>query len=155
MQVSRANKPSFNKFLFLGLVLILLGSIIVASVAFYKPTETVSPHTFNEYTKNTYFNMYTVWAGEGYWFDLNITTDGPSILRVKGEFLGDFYLDQGTQYKYRVDLPQGDVYQIQVENAKKISNGSALVNDEIHIEGDWYLRKPADYVTPLNLAGDS
>ena len=151
MHVSGTEKLSSSKLLLIGLVLIMLGSCIAGSLAYFKPDETVAPHSFNLTTKDVYFNSYTVWGGEGYWFNLNITTDGPSILRVKGDVVGDFYTDQGTTYKYSVSLPQGDVYMVQVENCKRSYNGSAWVTDEINIVGDWQLNRSAEYVTPLNV----
>ncbi len=121
----------------------------------FNPSETVAPDTFNLKTHDLYFNSYTVWGGEGYWFNINITTDGPSILRIKGEYQGDYFTDQGTAYHYTIKLSQGDDWMVQVENAKGSYNGSAWVSDEIHIQGDWSLNKPASYVTPLSLIGGS
>lgn len=153
MNTKGKRKLSFRILLLSGLVFLLLGTCTIVLLAYYQPTEVKNHQTFNLKTNDLHFNTESVYLTENSWLDLNITTDWPSTVRVKG-YIQDSVLNlTDTQFNYNLKISQGDYYLVQVENKKGHFEGSNWIIEEIHISGDCTYRTPAPYTTPLNIIG--
>jgi len=99
----------------LEIVLIALGLSVIVILTSFPQVETVTQNSFDLTTKQSYFSD-RFRAESGYWLDLDITSTGASAVHVSGQVVGEIFKVEGTIYRYTVSIPQGDVYQIQVEN---------------------------------------
>lgn len=127
----------------------MLGLSVVGLLTYFPQVETITQNSFDLTTKQSYFSD-RFRAESGYWLDLDITSNGASVVHVSGQVAGEIFKVEGTAYKYSVKIPQGDVYQVQVEN--KMGHYEWLIiwtPDENHFGGNFYLRRSASYVLPL------
>jgi len=139
---------SWKKLSLLGIVLIALGLSVIVFLTSLSHIETVNQNTFDLSTKQSYYSD-RFRAESGYWLDLDIATNGASAVHVSGQVVGEIFKVEGTAYKYSVRIPQGDVYQVQVEN--KMGHYEWLIiwtPDENHFSGNFYLKRNAWYVLP-------
>ena len=143
-----------RNFALLGMVLLILGSCVFALLPYSPPIETKNHQSVDLTSKNIYYNFDKIRAEKGYWLDLDITSDGASLVRVTGQIAGEIFKVEGTAYKYEITIPQGDVYQVQIENRKGHYDWFSWTPDDNHIAGNLYLRgvgTVATYVAPLNI----
>lgn len=114
--------------------------------------ETVNQNSVDVTTKDSYYSD-KFRAETGYWFDLDIVSDGPSVVHVSGQIVKEIFKVEGTKYQYEVSISQGDVYQVQVENKKGHSEwfGFVWVPDDNHISGSIYLRRNVPVVDILGI----
>jgi len=139
---------SWKKLSVFGIVLIVLGLSLVGLLLCFSPIEMVTQNSFDLTTKQSYFSD-RFRAERGYWLDLDVTSDGASAVHVSGQVVGEIFKVEGTAYEYSVWIPQGDVYQVQVEN--KMGHYELLffwTPDENHFSGNYYLKRDAWYVLP-------
>ncbi len=137
----------------LGVALIILSLCVIALLAYFRPVETINHQSVDLTTQQSYYSD-KFRAERGDWFDLDITSEGASVVHVSGQVVGEIFKVEGTTYKYTVSISQGDVYQVQVENKKGHSEwfGFSWVPEDNHITGNLYLKGIAAYVEPMDIA---
>lgn len=139
---------SWKKLSVFGIILIGLGSSALAILTFFPQIETVTQNSFDLTTKQSYFSE-SFRAEKGDWLDLDITAAGHSAVHVRGQVVGEIFKVEGTTYKYKVSIPQDDVYQVQVENGMGHYEWLIIwTPDENHFTGNYHLRRTAWYVLP-------
>jgi hypothetical protein len=109
---------NMKKIFVVGVVLVI-ASLLIMGVLFSSPhVETLKQTEVNLLTRHSYVSE-DFRAENGYWLDLDIHTTDASTLYVRGQEKGEIYQVSGTTFQYRISIPVGDVYKVEVANNDK------------------------------------
>jgi len=146
--------PYLKKLLFLGIALLIIGSLMISVFSLFIQTETVVAPAVDITTTGSYYSD-KFRAENGYWLDLDISSNVSSTIRVMGQTVGEVFKVDGTTYKYTVRISKGDVYQVQVENKANWFDWShtRMVYVNNHISGNFYLKRTSTYFFQIMALG--
>lgn len=140
--------------LILSIVLLAAGLSSLLAGFLAPNNETLTLTTVDTTTKGSYSsNKFR--AEVGYWLVLDLSSSGPSTLRVVGQSAGEIFKIDGTTYKYTVTITAGDVYQVIVDN--KAGHYEFFIFwtvDDNHYLGNLYLKATPSYLFPLKTMGE-
>jgi len=135
--------PYAKELLFLGIALLIIGSLVIGIFSFWVQSETVVAVAVDVTTRWRYYSE-GFRAESGDWLELDISSSGISKMQVIGQTVGEVFLvNEGTTYKYAVQIYQDDVYEI------RISWGGS----DNHISGDFYLKRTPTYFFQIMASG--
>lgn len=140
--------PYVKILLILGATTLIIGSCIICFFILFPPVEVLSQISVDTVTTSSYFSE-KFRAESAYWLELDISSSEASTIRVIGQTVGEIFRVDGTVYLYTVHFPEGDVYQVQVENKAGHSEWFSWIPHENHISGVFYLKRKPVYFSQL------